>query len=264
MEYPNGPPYGDWWVPAPIIGNGVGFIPGDETTDAVLDLGNKIFGEWGLSFWMYVPSGKVAYWNIQGEIPIGAGEMVVGNVFFNQDNTNPGVGLIDDTFLGDVNFNFPHDEWFRIVIGWDWNIDIGNVYPIWNFYVNGIEVIPEGTSYTNENGDFPTSLGGINFFSISMDNEMYLDDFNYQDSIIMDNEDFSEKDFTIYPNPAQSLLNISSQESINNISIYNSLGNLIKESLGETTLDVSYLKSGLYFIEVTTDSNKSVQKFIKN
>ena len=106
--------------------------------------------------------------------------------------------------------------------------------------------------------------GELIFFSISMDNEMYLDDFNYQDSIIMDNEDFSEKDFTIYPNPAQSLLNISSQESINNISIYNSLGNLIKESLGETTLDVSYLKSGLYFIEVTTDSNKSVQKFIKN
>ena len=29
-----------------------GYIPDDGTTDAVLDLGNKIFGEWGLEFWM--------------------------------------------------------------------------------------------------------------------------------------------------------------------------------------------------------------------
>ncbi len=28
--------------------------------DAVLDLGNKIFGQWGLEFWMYIPAGKTA------------------------------------------------------------------------------------------------------------------------------------------------------------------------------------------------------------
>lgn len=31
--------------------------------DVVLDLGNKIFGEWGLDFWMYVVFGKEVYMN---------------------------------------------------------------------------------------------------------------------------------------------------------------------------------------------------------
>lgn len=38
-----------------------GLIPDDTTTDAVLDLGNKIFGIWHLEFWMYIPSGKEAF-----------------------------------------------------------------------------------------------------------------------------------------------------------------------------------------------------------
>ena len=56
-----------------------GYIPGDGTTDAVLDLGNKIFGEWGLEFWMLVPNDKEGYFNLQGTVPIGSGEWVVGN-----------------------------------------------------------------------------------------------------------------------------------------------------------------------------------------
>ncbi len=73
-----------------------GLIPDDGSTNAVLDLGGKIFGEWSLSFWQYVPSNQEAYWNLQGVVPIRAGEWIVGNIFFNQDNANPSVGLIDD------------------------------------------------------------------------------------------------------------------------------------------------------------------------
>ena len=30
-------------------------LVGGDGVDPVLDLGNKIFGQWGLEFWMYIP-----------------------------------------------------------------------------------------------------------------------------------------------------------------------------------------------------------------
>ncbi len=75
-------------------------LVGGDGVDPVLDLGNKIFGQWGLEFWMYIPTDKEAYMNIQGQTPIGSGEWVIGNWFFNQDGANPGVGNISDSALG--------------------------------------------------------------------------------------------------------------------------------------------------------------------
>ena len=43
-----------------------GHIPNDGITDTVLDLGSKTTGEWGLEFWMFIPSGGVGYFNLQG------------------------------------------------------------------------------------------------------------------------------------------------------------------------------------------------------
>ena len=167
-----------------------GYIPPDVTTDAVLDLDNKIFGEWGLSFWAYIPSGKEAYFNLQGAVPIVAGEWIVGNIHFNQDTVNPGVGLIDDSALGAVNFNFPHDQWFRIIMNWDLTSGVGSA--TWQFNVSGIDALPPGTPFTDSFGVSPTALGGIDFFSISINNELWVDTFEYENnfiSIIPDTED---------------------------------------------------------------------------
>ena len=127
-------------------GNQSGFIPGDGTTDAVLDLGNKIFGEWGLEFWLLIPNDKEAYMNLQGTVPIGAGEWAVGNIFFNQDLLTPGMGQIDDTALGAVDFNFPQGQWFKVIMNWD--ISAGISAATWQFNVAGVDVLPAGTPYT--------------------------------------------------------------------------------------------------------------------
>lgn len=171
-------------------GNKSGLIPGDSSTDVVLDLGNKIFGEWGLSFWMYVPSGNSAYFNLQGTVPIGDGDWLVGNIFFNEDNANPGAGYIDNSAIGDVFFNFPHDQWFRVIMNWD--ISSGLSAATWHFNVAGNDVIPPGTDFTDEGGSIPNSLGGINFFSINNDYMFYLDSLDYANGFIgvePDNED---------------------------------------------------------------------------
>ncbi len=65
-----------------------GLIENDETTKAVLDLGNKIFGEWGLSFWVFIPEGKEAVMSLQGTVPFEEGNSIVGDFTFNKDLLN--------------------------------------------------------------------------------------------------------------------------------------------------------------------------------
>ena len=59
----------------------------------------------------------------------------------------------------------------------------------------------------------------------------------------------------IYPNPASRYLNIESPEKINEVRIYNMLGEcVLKLEIGnsEGRVDVSGLKSGIYYIEILT------------
>ncbi len=247
-----------------------GQIPNDTTTDNILDLGNKTAGEWGLEFWMFIPSADIGYFNLQGVIPVGSGEWIVGNFFFGEPDTgavgNPSIpGFIDDTALGGVDFNFPFDEWFRIVI----NIDITNGIgaSTWQFGVDGIEVVPAGTPFTNNAGTYPTSLGGMDFFSLDITTNFYMDDFQYMaDFFTIDLagvEDVNVISFSVYPNPVSSKLNISAQGKIQQVKIYGMDGNLLMESSAANDIDVSQLSAGLYLIEVEIGTTRSVQKFIK-
>ena len=268
MEYENGAPLEEWWqTPIEITttqsnsGSMSGVIPDDGITDVVLDLGNLTSGEWDVEFEMYVPSNKVAYWNIQGHVPVGAGEWVVGNFFFNQDNINPGLGLIDDTHLGEVAFNFPHDEWFTVSMSF--NFTQGMSGATWGISVDETEVLPEGSPFTNEAGDIPTSLGGISFFSISTDNLYYLDDFDLDERQLGVIEN-SEINFVIYPNPVNDVLFINSNEMINKVILYDVLGNVIFTTSETNTINTSALAKGIYFVVIETDKGRGTQKLIKN
>ena len=189
-------------------------LVGGDGVDPVVDLGNKIFGQWGLEFWMYIPSEKEAYMNVQGSVPIGAGEWVIGNWFFNQDLLTPGIGTIDNTALGLVEFSFPHDQWFPVVM----NVDISQGIALATIQINidDADVLPAGTPFTDSAGTTPTSLGGINIYSISANMEVYFDDFCYGEGFIgntdpepdVDNDgdgfteaqgDCNDNDATIYP-----------------------------------------------------------------
>ena len=157
-------------------------LVGDNGVDPVVDLGNKIFGTWYFSFEMLIPSDKEAYMNVQGSVPIGAGEWVIGNWFFNQDLLTPGIGTIDNTALGLVEFSFPHDQWFPVVM----NVDISQGIALATIQINidGADVLPAGTPFTDSAGTTPTSLGGINIYSISANMEVYFDDLCYGEGFI--------------------------------------------------------------------------------
>lgn len=77
------------------------------------------------------------------------------------------------------------------------------------------------------------------------------------------------KYFTVYPNPASSTLNLSvkSGVSVNSIAIYNTLGQLviaIPNAQSVSSIDVSSLRTGNYFIKMVTDKGNSNTKFLKD
>lgn len=73
----------------------------------------------------------------------------------------------------------------------------------------------------------------------------------------------SFQDFSLYPNPATSIVNIQTEASIKEVEIYTLEGKLVKESM-ENKIDVTSLASGLYIIKIMTHENKiGVQKLVK-
>jgi hypothetical protein len=238
-----------------------GLVPGDGTTDAILDLGNKINGTWGLEYWTYIQSDKEAFWGIKSCVPNCTEDWDIFT-FFNQNLGSPGEGLVMNTMLGDISFSFPHDQWFKVII----NVDLsdGMALGTWQYIINGIEVIPTGTPFRNSNNQIPASFGGINYFSISTNNEYYLDDFYYIEGVILGTNEENNVGFKIYPNPSKEFIYIQSDEPLKNSTIYNVLGKSIINTSKSTTINISSLAKGIYFVLVETENGSSTQKLVKN
>jgi len=69
---------------------------------------------------------------------------------------------------------------------------------------------------------------------------------------------------SIYPNPASNILFISSEITINNLSVFSISGKKVLEQKNiDNSIDISSLPAGMYFLEITSENGKAVQKFIK-
>jgi hypothetical protein len=71
----------------------------------------------------------------------------------------------------------------------------------------------------------------------------------------------------LYPNPAKTNLTVSSNGGNKNITVYNTLGQVVQTDTtqGLLTIDVSSWPEGLYLLEIedTATHKKEVAKFIK-
>jgi Flp pilus assembly pilin Flp len=72
------------------------------------------------------------------------------------------------------------------------------------------------------------------------------------------------KNFTVYPNPVKEQLHLQLSNSLEfkNVKIYNGFGQNILESI-KTTIDLSSLSTGIYFVLIETNQGKAVKKIIK-
>ncbi|UPT69853.1 MAG: T9SS type A sorting domain-containing protein [Flavobacterium sp. JAD_PAG50586_2] len=70
---------------------------------------------------------------------------------------------------------------------------------------------------------------------------------------------------TISPNPAHNTLSIDTTDPINEISVYDVLGqNVFITPISANSIDVSQLQNGIYIIKAYTSKGSHTQKFIKN
>ncbi|MGV9004976.1 T9SS type A sorting domain-containing protein [Flavobacterium sp.] len=98
---------------------------------------------------------------------------------------------------------------------------------------------------------------------------LMVDDFKVETGGLGVNQIFSNK-FSVFPNPVNNVVNISNTESIvlNSINISDINGRTVKqmnfENVNDAQINVSDLSSGIYFINIGTDSGNAVKKFIKN
>ena len=77
-----------------------------------------------------------------------------------------------------------------------------------------------------------------------------------------------DANFALYPNPAKNEITLSAKNEIelNSVEIYNTLGQLIlvvANAENSSTIDVSALLSGTYFVKINTNKGVSSSKFIK-
>lgn len=85
----------------------------------------------------------------------------------------------------------------------------------------------------------------------------------YNFSSLLSSDSFVLKNFTVYPNPTTTVLNIELSENLelNNVIIYNTAGQLIKTEKTKK-LNISDLSKGTYFVEVITDKGKAAKMII--
>ena len=243
-----------------------GLIPGDGTTDAVLDMGNKIFGTWGFEYWAYIPSGKKGYYNVQGAVPIGAGEWAIGNIFFNDGDftTGPGDGYIDFS-SGDeadhLHFTYPEDAWFRVVMNVDISLGIGS--STFELNVDGNQVVSFPTPFAGADGVYPAALGGLDLWSNTSENEMYFDDFIYQDTfIVLGTQSFEATGFRSAL--SNNILSLRANEVISNVAIYNMLGQEVYNSSSNTSeINMSSYANGTYIVKVNVGGTEGTVKIVK-
>jgi len=84
--------------------------------------------------------------------------------------------------------------------------------------------------------------------------------------VSLSNAEFELTDLTYAPNPVVSKLHLKGNEIIDNISVYNLLGQLVydqKEMSSEVQVDLSELISGNYFVKVSSGAKSRILKIIK-
>jgi len=80
----------------------------------------------------------------------------------------------------------------------------------------------------------------------------------YQNTPLGTNDVFASK-FSVYPNPSSDVINIKTDEKVDKVELYNTLGQLIINKDNTTLMNINRVKSGLYLLKIYS-GNKTVTK----
>ena len=244
-------------VDAQAFSGGQSILVEGSTTDLIYDLGNKTEGEFIVAMLMYVEDGHGAYYNILHEFSASP-EWAI-EIYFDVDGT----GFIHAGGANAATFTYPLADWFESAV----LIDLDDDYA--EYYVDDVLVHTWQWSLTSEGDPGLNQLGAVDIFAAAPTGTtpmFYFDDFYYdefQHVGIGDPVSFSE--ISIFPNPATDFVSIRSQEVINEIQVFNNIGQMILDEKIDSEnyeFSVSDLQPGLYTIMIRNQSGTTVEKLI--
>jgi len=152
-----------------------------------------------------------------------------------------GIKLVRDDFfsLGEIKIpNTVVNEWEQLV--YDFSDHIGNTY-------HQIVVFPD-------------------FNARESDNVIYFDNVYGEVATTTSTSDVKDIDIKIYPNPANNVLNISTNRNFVDYKIYSITGELVDSRAyqeNNSTIDISELPAGAYILKVASKGANTVERFIK-
>ncbi len=116
-----------------------------------------------------------------------------------------------------------------------------------------------GTAYKiSTDGKYIAGFGsGAAFFAPGW--AVYLDDL-----FTLSTQNITAKKIAVYPNPVKDILNIRTEGKVQNVAIYNMIGQKINSvKTSSEKVDVSNLAKGIYVIQFTVDGKIQSTKFVK-
>ncbi len=132
---------------------------------------------------------------------------------------------------------------------------------------------PPTQSFNNfENGDPITGLSVDTTYYWSIDTVNCFGtttgpvwEFTTNAQLSVDDNQINE--FTVFPNPTNDILNIKSSVEIDNVSVFNLLGQEVarfgKNDIVDSAINISDLESGLYMVQIISGNNTQIVKVTK-
>jgi hypothetical protein len=102
----------------------------------------------------------------------------------------------------------------------------------------------------------------------SYDNDTCISPYSNEFCLILLNDykpEMLEDFLVIFPNPASDVLHVTSQKPMDEILVYNGIGELVSHSGyggSETTISITNLPNGLYFIRIREGQSMIIRKFV--
>lgn len=110
-----------------------------------------------------------------------------------------------------------------------------------------------------------SDIAQIGITTAMVDNVWY-DNIYLHKNTVLSSDSFNVSSVKLYPNPTSNILNIEANGNVQNVIVYNVLGQEVmnRETNGTSiSLDVSSFNNGIYVIKTLIDGNVSSTKFIK-